>query len=202
MGMIYVVTNRKQAGAGFIGVVEAAAKSGANFIMLREKDMEECELEKLAHEVKKAISGSGARLIINANLNVARNAGAYGIHLSFGDFMECGGEAVRQRLKIGVSVHSLQEAEAAFKKGADYILAGHIFETECKHGLRPRGVEFLKQIRRAVPGVKLVAIGGIMPGNAREAISAGADGVAVMSLVMKSNSPSEEVGRLAKSIEY
>lgn len=202
MGMIYVITNRKQAGAGFIGVVEAAAKSGANFIMLREKDMEECELENLAHEVKKAISGSAARLIINTNLNVAGNVGAYGIHLSFGDFMECSAEAVRQRLKIGVSVHSLQEAEAAFKKGADYILAGHIFETECKSGVRPRGVEFLKQIRRAVPGVKLIAIGGIMPENAKEAISAGADGVAVMSLVMKSNIPSEEVGRLAKSIEY
>jgi len=200
--MIYVITNRKQAGDGFIGAIEAAAAAGVDFIILREKDMKEDDLESLAREVKKLLEGSGAGLIINTSLNVAKNAGACGVHMTFADFMECDVETIRHEFKIGVSVHSLQEAEAAVKKGADYILAGHIFQTDCKAGARPRGIEFIRSISKAVHRVKLIAIGGIMPENAREVLSAGADGVAVMSLVMKSDNPYEEVKKLAKSMEY
>ncbi|MZQ74811.1 MAG: thiamine phosphate synthase [Peptoclostridium sp.] len=197
-----MITNRKQAEEGFIGTIEAAAAAGADFIILREKDMKDAALERLAREVKKAISGSGAELIINTSLNVARNVGACGVHMTFADFMECDVEMIRQEFNIGVSVHSLQEAEAAVKKGADYILAGHIFQTDCKAGARPRGIEFIRRIRKALPRVKLIAIGGIMPENARQVISAGADGVAVMSLVMKSANSYEEVKNLAKSLKY
>lgn len=200
--MIYVITNRKQAGDGFIGVIEAAAAAGANFIILREKDMKEDDLEGLAREVKQLLEGSDTRLIINTSLDVARNAGACGVHMTFADFMECDVETIRHELKIGVSVHSLQEAEAAAQKGADYILAGHVFQTDCKPGARPRGIEFIRCISKAVPQVKLIAVGGIMPENAREVISGGADGVAVMSFVMKSDNPYEEVKKLAKSLEY
>lgn len=200
--MIYLITNRKQAGEGFIGKIEAAAAAGVDFIVLREKDMKDAALESLAREVKKAIAGSGARLIINTSLNVARNAGACGVHMTFADFMECDVDTIRHELNIGVSVHSLQEAEAAVKKGADYILAGHIFQTDCKAGARPRGIEFVRCISNAVPKVKLIAIGGIMPENAREVILAGAGGVAVMSLVMKSANPYEAVKKLTKSMEY
>lgn len=89
---------------------------------------------------------------------------------------------------IGRSVHSLAEADAAWRDGADWLLYGHVYKTDCKKGMQPRGMEELKKIRQATSGC-LYAIGGIKPENMRELQNAGVDGVAVMSSIFDSRCP-------------
>ena len=86
--------------------------------------------------------------------------------------------------QLGVSVHSVEQAVRAQQLGADFLIAGHIFPTDCKPGLPPRGLEFLGQVCRAV-SVPVYAIGGITPENAPLAVKAGAAGVCIMSGTMK-----------------
>ena len=67
--------------------------------------------------------------------------------------------------------------------GADYLTAGHIFPTDCKKGLAPRGIDFLQNICQTVQ-VPVFGIGGIHPGNIEQVLDAGASGVCMMSEMM------------------
>ena len=62
--------------------------------------------------------------------------------------------------KIGTSVHSTEQAQEAQELGASYVTAGHIYATDCKKGLQPRGLDFLRQVCAAVD-LPVYAIGGI-----------------------------------------
>lgn len=83
-------------------------------------------------------------------------------------------------LHIGRSVHSLEEAVQAEKEDADYVLFGHVFETDCKKGLEGRGVSLLSDIKQRI-SVPVIAIGGMTPDRLRDVKRAGAEGIAVMS---------------------
>jgi len=90
----------------------------------------------------------------------------------------------RCSLSVWVSVHSLQEAIRAEESSANAILAGHIYETDCKKGLPGRGLEFLTSIIEQVD-IPVYAIGGIDQFNIEEVASAGASGACQMSYYMK-----------------
>ena len=62
--------------------------------------------------------------------------------------------------KIGISIHSVEEAKEAEQLGASYLTAGHIYATDCKRGLPPRGLGFLKEVCREV-SIPVYGIGGI-----------------------------------------
>ncbi len=85
--------------------------------------------------------------------------------------------------EVGVSIHSVSEAIEAINLGATYITAGHIFATDCKKDLPPRGLSFLSEVCSSV-NIPVYAIGGISPANAEKAINAGAEGVCIMSGLM------------------
>ncbi|HSQ33465.1 MAG TPA: thiamine phosphate synthase, partial [Peptostreptococcaceae bacterium] len=78
---------------------------------------------------------------------------------------------------------------------ADYILAGHIFTTDCKKDLAPRGLDFLQNIRKNI-SIHLVAIGGINQYNIKDIYNVGANGAAVMSLIMESNNIKNTINKL------
>lgn len=85
---------------------------------------------------------------------------------------------------IGTSVHSLEEALEAERLGVSYVTAGHIFSTECKPGLEPRGLTFLKKICEGVK-IPVYAIGGIHPENLEKIAQTGAAGACMMSEFMR-----------------
>ena len=100
---------------------------------------------------------------------------------------------IKQKAQLlGVSVHSKEQAEKALALGADYLTAGHIFATDCKKGVPPRGLSFLKEICDLSP-VPVYAIGGITGENASLAAEKGAKGVCVMSGLMECENPYEYV---------
>ena len=85
---------------------------------------------------------------------------------------------------IGASTHSLEDAKIAEKLGATYITASHIFATDCKKGLEPRGLDFLKNICDNV-NIPVFALGGINEDNSKYCYENGAKGVCMMSQAMK-----------------
>ncbi|MDE5557060.1 MAG: thiamine phosphate synthase [Ruminococcus sp.] len=99
----------------------------------------------------------------------------------------------------GASVHSVEEAVEAEKMGVDYVIAGHIFETDCKKGLAPRGLDFLNQVCNAVK-IPVYAIGGINADNINLVAKAGADGACIMSGFMTCGNPVEYIKQLRKEV--
>ena len=154
-------------------------------IILREKDLPESEYETLAKRVLKFAPD----VILHTFLNTARKLSVKKIHLPLHILKtaDISGFDV-----VGASVHSADEAVLAESLGASYITAGHIFRTECKRGLEPRGLEFLNEVCNSVK-IPVYAIGGITPENAKSAIDAGASGVCVMSGLMACENAREYV---------
>lgn len=182
--MFYLVTNRKLTGGRSLPeVVRQAALGGVKWIILREKDLPEKELYQLAAEIKTYLDPVGAKLIINGSLAIAKRLDCAGYHSEYQQFLD-----TRPRFSglIGVSVHSVPEAVTAEKCGADYLLAGHIYQTDSKKGVAPRGISFISEVKANVT-IPVVAIGGITPTNVEEVLTAGADGVAVMSYIMQAS---------------
>lgn len=182
--MLYLVTNRKLASGNFEDVVERSIAGGVDRVILREKDLPEEKLMMLARRVKEVTDEASIPLIVNGSLSVARSIGAWAYHTNFKDLLVNG----KRYPRVGVSIHSVEEGLEAEALSADYVLAGHVFKTDCKKGLEPRGLEFIKSLNDHLT-IPIVAIGGINPQNAPLVYHAGAWGVATMSYVMGSTQP-------------
>ncbi|AKL97199.1 thiamine-phosphate pyrophosphorylase ThiE [Clostridium aceticum] len=184
--MLYFITNRKLATSrNLLSVVKEATRGGIDAIILREKDLSCEELLPLAKEMKKIIEGTATALIINRNIEIAREIKAEGYHTGFQEFMEA--KPSFEGL-LGVSVHSVEEGVLVQRRGAHYLLAGHIFETDCKKGMKPRGLKMIEEMKKKI-NIPIVALGGITPENAQQAVAAGAKGIAVMSSMMTAEDP-------------
>jgi thiamine-phosphate pyrophosphorylase len=197
-GKLFIVTNRKLIPDGDLcRVAKACVRGGADAIILREKDLNKEELYKLTIAIKEATNGN-IPIIINGNYEVSIIAKAEGIQLSYNDFLNF--SQACESIK-GVSIHSVEEAKIVNLMDASYILAGHIYNTECKKGLEGRGLKFLEEITKNV-NIPVVAIGGIDLSNALEVIKSGAHGISVMSSVMKSDDPEKLIKGLKQTINY
>lgn len=178
------VTARKLCGDDFIKRLENISKN-CDLIILREKDLTEEEYFSLAEKFLNVCSNGMATLVLHCFWKKALELHHDKIHLSLKDFRE--NPIVREKFSlVGVSVHSLEEAKEAEALGADYVTAGHIFETDCKKGLKGRGLEFLRQVSQGV-SIPVYAIGGISTENMEQVREAGANGVCIMSGFMKAD---------------
>lgn len=183
MCKLIVVTNRALCRGDFLEQIHAICQAGADKIILREKDLSEESYEELAEKVCSVCGNYNTELVLHQNISVAKRLGVPKIHLSVSMLVEHF-EELAEFEQIGVSVHSMQQLEAAEEYGASYVFYGHVFQTDCKKGMPPRGLLALHEIceQAAVP---VYAIGGISPDNAEEAFEAGADGVCIMSWGMQ-----------------
>lgn len=161
--------------------------SYVDFIHIREK-------HRTAHELRRSINFLSyervpkAQLIVNDRVDVAYVDGVGGVQLP-GHGLDA--RTVREyfpHLRIGRSVHAGWEAQEAEACGADYVLFGHIFSSQSKPELEPRGVEALRKVVMEV-SIPVIAIGGITPDNVHEIRDAGASGIAVMSGVWEATDP-------------
>lgn len=187
--MVIAVTNRKLCRDDFIFRVRSIMDAEPYVAVLREKDLKDCEYQKLAEEI---IGGNDKyRHILSINRpHIARKLGIENVHLTVSDIRKSGCPSGFYR--VGVSVHSTEEAITAEKFGANYLIAGHIYETECKKDLEPRGIVFLKKVVKSV-SIPVFAIGGICAENYHEPIENGAYGVCLMSELMTCEKPYERI---------
>lgn len=188
---LYFVTSRKLSDRPLTEVIEEAIAGGVDLVQIREKDMATNELLKLAQKIYPLCQESGVTCIVNSNLEVAQEIGADGIHLGVGSpsISEVRQVMGKEKL-IGISIHSVEEAIQAELAGADYLIAGHIYATNSKSGLEPRGLTFLRQVTDVVQ-IPVYAIGGMTPERVSQVKNAGASGIAVLSGIMVATNPHE-----------
>ncbi|WP_296707706.1 thiamine phosphate synthase [Eubacterium sp.] len=151
-----------------------------DMLILREKDLSEDEYYELAKKVKPMCDKAGVELVIHTYVNVAKKLGVKSIHLPLDRYIMLTEEDKQLFDNIGTSVHSLEDLDKAISLGANYVLAGHIYDTDCKKGLPGRGLEFLQEICNNVR-VPVIAIGGINMDRLKEVKDVGASGAAIMS---------------------
>lgn len=156
-------------------------------IVLREKDLSENDYKDLAAKVMKICEKNNTECILHNFYNVAKELNCKKIHLPL-HVLKSKSDVCKEFKVIGVSIHSVSEAIEAVNLGATYITAGHIFATDCKKDIPPRGLGFLSSICSLV-NIPVYAIGGISISNAQEAINAGADGICIMSGLMNCKDP-------------
>ena len=151
---------------------------------MREKSLGARVLYDLTTRAAAITRGSATRLLVNDRFDIARAAGADGVHLTMRSLPA---KVVRalcdEDFLIGVSTHSLEAALNARSEGADFIVFGPVFETESKRAFgEPQGLEKLREVTNALKGFPVLAIGGINLENVAECFQAGASGMAAISL--------------------
>jgi thiamine-phosphate diphosphorylase len=183
---LYLVTDRTLSrGRSSAEIVGAAVRGGVTCVQLREKQCSTREFIQEARSLQPLLSQQRIPLIINDRLDVALAIGADGIHLGqsdmhIGDARRLAGE----KMIIGISAESIEDAVIAEQEGADYIGISPVYATKTKTDTRaPLGLDGIRRIRQAVR-IPLVGIGGINGGNIRAVIGAGANGVAVVSAIV------------------
>ncbi len=152
-------------------------------VIVREKDLPEPEYIKLASRVLKICGEFQVPCILHTYVQAAVCLGVSAIHLPLSGLLALSEAEKAQFQTIGASAHSVEEALAAQKAGASYITASHIFATDCKKGLAPKGLMFLREVCQAA-AIPVYALGGIHAENAQACIQAGAAGVCIMSECM------------------
>jgi len=159
--------------------------SGIRIIQLREKLMSKKELHHEALKMRSLSRRHRAIFIVNDYIDIALSADADGVHLGQEDMpLEEARKIMGKKKIIGISTHSLKQALAAEKGGADYIGFGPMFNTSSKDAGPPKGLKALRGLRKHIK-IPIVAIGGITSQNVLSVLEAGADAVAVMSAVLK-----------------
>jgi thiamine-phosphate pyrophosphorylase len=182
-------------------VVAAAVAGGARWVQYREKGLTRRARYEAAARLRELTRRLGAALIVNDELDLAVAVDADGLHLGQEDLpLEIARAHIGPGRFIGVSTHTLEEARAAADGGADYIAVGPIFDSPTTAGRPAVGCEALRRARAAV-GCPIVAIGGVTPANAPEAVRAGADGVAVISALCGADDPAAVAREFLRAME-
>jgi thiazole tautomerase (transcriptional regulator TenI) len=129
-----------------------------------------------------------SKIMINDRIDVALVTGASGVQLAWHSLDVSTIKNHFPQLKVGCSIHTLEEGQKAMQGGADFLLYGHVFPTKSKPGLQPKGLEELMNAAKLL-NIPIIAIGGITVENTRKVAATGANGIAVMSGVLEAPDP-------------
>lgn len=195
---LYLITDLKGcAGRAVVTVVEEALRGGAKAVQLREKDLPGRELFEVAEEMRGLTLRYGAKLFINDRIDIALAVGADGVHLGERSIpIPQARKLLGAEKLIGVSCHGLESAVAARDMGADFITCGPVFFTPSKAAYgKPLGTSALSEVTKQAR-LPVFAIGGINRDTARDAVSAGARGIALISAILAADNPRKETETL------
>lgn len=184
MSDVICITNRALCNRDFFEQIEIIASEKPTTVILREKDLSENEYAELAEQVMKICKKYDVLCILHSFTETAIRLGADGLHLPLHLLRNMTENEKKYFPYIGTSCHSLADAIEAEKLGCTYLIAGHIYSTDCKKGVPPRGLDFLSDICKTV-SIPVYAIGGIRQQNFHSVIEVGAKGGCIMSGLMK-----------------
>lgn len=197
-----LVTDRTQTrGRDLVAVVGECLAAGLPAVQVREKDLDAADLAFLCRRLLGPVRDVEATLVVNDRVDVALAVGAdavqrTGVSLPVDDIRRIAGP----RLRIGASVHSLEDAVDAELKGADWVTFGPVYETASKRPYGPpQGLARLAAVagRLRIP---VLAIGGITPERVTEVRQAGARGVGVISAILAAPSPGEATRQFLQAL--
>ena len=164
-------------------------RAGARLLQLRVKAEGDARFLALAEALARASQTSGARLIVNDRADIARLAGAGGVHVGQDDLsVEHVRAIVGRSATIGISTHDRRQIDEAIAGDADYVAVGPVFGTSTKDtGYEPRGLDLVSYA--AGRGKPVVAIGGITLDRAPAVVAAGASYLAIISDLLATGDP-------------
>lgn len=183
--MVICVTHRLLCPDDFLERLDRIAAQHPYAIVLREKDLSESEYEALARDCLRICQKHDVPLNLNSQIAVARRIGCDGIHLPFHLLLQHKNE-LEDFSRVGVSLHSPEEAAQLTDTPATYVQAGHVFPTDCKAGVPPRGLSFLRAVCQATD-LPVFGIGGITAERYPAVVQTGAAGACIMSGLMTCN---------------
>ncbi|HKR01126.1 MAG TPA: thiamine phosphate synthase [Pyrinomonadaceae bacterium] len=183
---LYPITDARLSLLSHAEQVSRLSAGGARFVQLREKHLSPREFYREAEDALREARARDVRLVINDRADVALALAADGVHLGQDDLPpEAARRLLGEQAIIGFSTHNVEQARRASLLPIDYVAIGPIFPTSSKENPDAVvGLEGLRRVREVVREIPLVAIGGITLENARQVLEAGADSVAVISLLL------------------
>jgi thiamine-phosphate pyrophosphorylase len=203
--LIYLITKGDLTAQNFpeksvetLEIIEKAVAGGVSLIQIREKNLTAGKVFELAANAAKIVKNSNTRLLVNDRADIARAAGADGVHLPSDSLSaEIVRAAFGPQFIIGVSAHSLAEVAGAESDGADFATFGPIFATASKARYGPpQGLAKLREVTKTVENFSIVALGGIDENNYAEALNAGAKGIAAIRFLNDAKNLGEIVQRV------
>ena len=192
-----LVTDRTQTrGRDLVVVVVECLAAGLPAVQVREKDLGAADLAVLCRRLLEPARAVGAMLVVNDRVDVALAVGAGAVQRTHASLPVDDIRAIAgRRLRIGASVHSLQDALDAELEGADWVTYGPVYETPSKRPYGPpQGLARLADVARGLR-IPVIAIGGITPERVKDVREAGARGVAVISSILAADSPADATRR-------
>ncbi|QDY68333.1 thiamine phosphate synthase [Qingshengfaniella alkalisoli] len=189
------------AGLGMVETALAAVKGGVTVVQLRDKDASTEQRIEIGRALKLALSGTGATLIMNDDVEAALAIGADGLHIGQDDMPAAEARArIGSNMLLGQSVESVTAAARVDAAIINYVGVGPVFATPTKADHKtPIGFDGLAQILRHAP-VPAVAIGGLKREHAVQTIAAGAQGMAVVSAICGQSDPQQAAADIVAAI--
>ena len=186
---LYVLVTEQYCQLPILETCQAVLDGGADCIQLREKHKSDAQIIDLAREIAPLCRQAGALFVINDRVDLAVVSGADGVHLGQGDLSVSQARALlAPHMIVGKSTHNLHEARDAGTEQPDYIAFGAVFASPTKPDVPQAGPAGLARVAQCCD-CPVIAIGGIDPENAPQAINAGAAGIALCQAVIASSDP-------------
>ena len=160
MYKIISITNRNICKGDYFQRIRELCREQIDAIIVREKDMEPEEYQILFQKVKSICDAYKVPCLLHSFVDVANHLHVNQVHVPLPILRKMPKEERMKFSTLGTSCHSVEDALEAEKLGCTYIIAGHIFETNCKKNLPPRGLDFLEKVKEAV-SIPVYAIGGV-----------------------------------------
>jgi len=197
---LYFVCDRAPGGRPLADVLAAALAGGVDLFQLRDKAASDDELLAAAEEAKGLCQAARALFLVNDRPDLAAAAHADGVHVGQDDEPVAAARAVVGTGRIvGLSTHSIAQAEAGARSGADYIAVGPVHATPTKEGRPPIGLEPVRHAAAQV-GVPWFAIGGIDARNVDEVVAAGAARIVVVRAIAEAVDPEGAARALREAV--
>ncbi|WP_214483495.1 thiazole tautomerase TenI [Bacillus sp. SM2101] len=194
---LHIVSTGTQSINTFVSII-SEIHPFATAIHLREKQMSARDLYQTINQlIQRSVPLN--KIVINDRIDVASIAEVGGVQLAYHSLSVGDVKRAFPKLRIGKSVHSLEEAVEAELQGADYVIYGHIYPTSSKKGVIAKGVDSVEELKKQL-SIPLIVIGGIKPSHIPELIDRGVDGVAVLSGVLLAQTPIEAVKEYSKML--
>ncbi|HDR7352547.1 thiazole tautomerase TenI [Bacillus wiedmannii] len=194
---LHVISNGHMSFEALVNVA-MQIESEIDYLHIREREKSTKELyEGVESLLKKGFPAS--KIVINDRIDIAILLNIPRVQLGY---RSANVRSVKEKfsyLHVGYSVHSLVEAIDAFKNGADSLVYGHVFPTDCKKGVPARGLEEISVIAKCL-SIPITAIGGITTENTGDVLTNGVSGIAVMSGIISSNNPYSKAKSYKESI--
>jgi len=166
-------------------IAEDCVSMGIKMLQLREKDIPDGELLKIAKELREITRGTQTSLVIDDRPDIAALSHADYLHIGQSDLPIEEARKIVGNMKIGLSTHSIAQVKEALKKKPDYIGFGPVFPTPTKAIADPAvGTELIKEVM-SISNIPVVVLGGLFPENISSVIKAGAKNVALVRYFME-----------------